>query len=87
MSQVKLTTLERAVLSALFESSKGNGHDFGFVEECRKAVPTANQLAGVIASLSKKGIITVYDAIKTDSGVWTQTTWDTSVEEVKALLG
>lgn len=73
-SGTTLTKLEHSVLSALFDSSGGNGHDFGFVEDCRKTCK-ANQLGGVISSLSKKGIIAVHDPVTTDSGRWTQTTW------------
>lgn len=55
-----LTVLERKVLDLLFQSSEGNGHDFGFIEDARSAVNNANQLSGVIASLIKKNFIHVY---------------------------
>lgn len=80
-----LTAQEKIVLIALFESSNGNGHDFGFVEDCRHVVPVAS-LGGIISSLSKKGILTVHGAVTTDSGRWTQTTWDLPVEQVSALI-
>ena len=88
---MKLTTMEHTVLSALFDSSKGNGHDFGFVEECRSAVERPTQLAGVMASLVKKGIITIHEAVVTNQGTayqqrWTQTTWNLPVNEVAALI-
>ena len=83
---VKLTEMETKVLKALFESSKGNGHDFGLVQECRKAVERADQLAGVMASLVKKGLVIVHGDVTTDSGNWTQTTWKVEVEEIEALL-
>lgn len=82
-----LTELELKVLAALFESSAGNGHDFGFVEDCRSAVGAPRQLAGVVSSLVQKGVITVHEQVRTDSGAWTQTTWKLPVEEVAALIG
>lgn len=69
---MNLTPLETKVLRALYESSKGNGHDFGFIEDAREAVSSKNQLGGVVASLVKKGLFDVYDAVRTDSGLWTQ---------------
>ena len=83
-----ITELERAVLSALWESSDGNGHDFGLVEDCRAACEP-QQLGGVIASLSKKGFIIVHEVVTTQSGRWTQTQWANSwsPEKVKTLLG
>jgi len=69
---VTLTPLERKVLRVLFESSAGNGHDFGFIEDGRKAVDQPRQLGGVVTSLVKKGVIFVYEAVRTDSGLWTQ---------------
>lgn len=82
-----ITDLERSVLTALFASSEGNGHDFGMVEDCRGAC-AIQQLGGVIASLSKKGIIDVHEAVTTDSGRWTQTTWSKgwTPEGITALL-
>lgn len=56
---MKLTKNETAVLKLLIESSAGNGHDFGFTHDARSAVPLASQLAGVVASLVKKGFIVV----------------------------
>ena len=81
-----ITDLERSVLTALWESSYGNGHDFGLVEDCRAAC-APQQLGGVISSLSKKGIIIVHEAVVTQSGRWTQTQWASgwSPERVKAL--
>jgi hypothetical protein len=83
---VKLTEMEKKVLKALFNSSEGNGHDFGLVQECRKAVEQPKQLAGIMASLVKKGLIIVHGDVTTDSGNWMQTTWKVEVEEIKALL-
>ncbi len=82
---VTITVLEQKVLTALFHSSAGNGHDFGFVEDCRKAVAKADQLGGVIASLSKKGLIHVHEPVVTD-GVWTQTTWATDLNVIETLI-
>lgn len=72
---MKFTQLEKAVLTILYKSANGNGHDFGFIEDARSAVKNPRELAGVISSLVKKDIITVWDAVTTDSGTWTQFTW------------
>ena len=82
-----ITEMEKNVLTALFESSKGNGHDFGLVQECRKAVEQPKQLAGIMSSLSKKGLLTIHGDHTTDSGTWTQTTWNVDVAEIEALIG
>jgi len=57
----ELTYLERKVVEALFTSSDGNGHDFGFSQHARSVVDSPRQLGGVISSLQKKGVITVYE--------------------------
>jgi hypothetical protein len=75
-----LTTYETEVLAELKESSAGNGHDFGFIED----VKNLRRARGVISSLSQKGWIEVHDAITTDSGRWTQFTFS---EEAIAHLG
>ncbi len=72
MNRNDFTPLEIKVLRALFASSRGNGHDFGFIEDGRKAVASPAQLGGVVASLVKKGAIEVYEAVTTDSGRFTQ---------------
>jgi len=69
---MKLTPLEIAVLKAMLASSRKNGHDFGIVEDCRSAVSKPSQLGGVVASLSKKGIIMVCEPVTTDTGTYTQ---------------
>jgi transcription initiation factor IIE alpha subunit len=81
-----ITPMEKKVLVALFKSSKGNGHDFGLVQECRGAVEHPRQLAGVMSSLAQKGIVIVHGDVTTDSGTWTQTTWAVDVEAVEALI-
>lgn len=68
-----LTTLEREVLDNLFDSASGNGHDFGFVEE---AGIDARQARAIVVSLQKKGIIAIHEPMTTDSGTWTQFTWN-----------
>ncbi len=73
---MKFTQLEKAVLAELYESASGNGHDFGFIEDARSAVKNPRELAGVISSLVKKDIIVVWDPVTTDSGTFTQFTWD-----------
>lgn len=62
---MKLTSLERKVLVALFESSKGNGHDFGFIEDARGVVGS-DQLGGIVASLVKKRILVVHEPYRGD---------------------
>ena len=56
---MKFTKLEQALLPKLFKASAACGHDFGIMEECRGAVPV-QALAGVVASLVKKGVIEVH---------------------------
>jgi hypothetical protein len=68
---MNLTTLERKVLKALVRSSDGNGHDFGCIEDVRGVVGKA-QLGALITSLQKKGVIRVYEPVRTESGLWTQ---------------
>jgi hypothetical protein len=68
---MSFTALEKAVLAKLIESARGNGHDFGFIEDARGVCPQVNQLSGVVASLVKKGVIIVHDF---ENG-WTQFTW------------
>lgn len=77
-----MTELELHVLKFLWESSEGNGHDFGFTEDGIKGCKTNRQLSGVISSLSKKGILTVYDK---ELGC-TQFTWAIPLDEIKQLL-
>lgn len=72
MSSLHLTTLEEQVLKNLYMSADGNGHDFGFVED-HGIDP--KQARGVISSLVKKNIITVWDPVRNESGFWTQFTW------------
>jgi len=71
---MKLTPLETKVMFALFASSRGNGHDFGLIEEARLAVAlqTPGALGGVVSSLIQKDIITVHDKING----WTQFTFN-----------
>lgn len=68
---LNLTTLERSLLVALVKSSEGNGHDFGCIEDARGVVGKA-QLGALVTSLQKKGVIRVYEPVRTDSGLWTQ---------------
>lgn len=79
------TKLEMSVLKKLFESSAGNDHDFGFIEDARKSVANKTQLSGVVASLIKKNLIVVHDAVKNDSGRWTQFTFK-NVDEINGII-
>ena len=83
----RLTTLERKALNHAFKSARGNGHDFGFIEEIVKGMrPLKAQAVGaLVVSLQKKGVIEVHDPITTDSGTWTQFTWEIPIPEVVKL--
>ena len=73
---VNITPLEKRVLAALFESADGNGHAFGFMEDCREAVDTPRELAGAMSSLVKKGIVEVHhDPFTMQQCGVTQITW------------
>ncbi len=72
---MSFTALETKVLAALIESAGGNGDDFGFTDDARDAVKTKAQLAGVIASLVKKGTIVVHEPERVNGTVITQFTW------------
>jgi len=80
------TSSELAVLKVLFASADGNGHDFGFIEDARSAVKSKASLGGIVASLAKKKVICIEDAVTTDSGTWTQFTWIMPVPEVEKLI-
>lgn len=87
----KLTANELKTLKVLFNSAKGNGHDFGFTDDAKGIFAAPRTLSGVISSLVKKGIITVHESITTNEGTkdqatYTQFTWDIDVEEVSKLL-
>lgn len=59
---VKLTDLETKAIELLWESSYANGHDFGVTDEL-PGIALASR-GGVVASLEKKGIIDVHEAIR-----------------------
>lgn len=59
---VKLTDLEIRAIKLLWESSYANGHDFGVTDEL-PGIALASR-GGVVASLEKKGIIDVHEAIR-----------------------
>lgn len=59
-----LTQLELAALRSAFASSKGNGHDFGWVDDVKVAGLNRKQIGGVLSSLTQKGIITI-DEVET----------------------
>lgn len=80
------TALELKVLKAFYNSASGNGHDFGFIEDGRGIVGKA-QLGALAVSLQAKGLITIHEAVRTDSGRFTQFTWDVDHVAVADLLG
>lgn len=55
------TDKETAALRAMWASSRGNGHDFGFTEDVQVDGLTWRQLAGVVRCLHKKLDLSVYD--------------------------
>ena len=55
-----LTQLEILAVLSAFESSNGNGHDFGFTDDIEITGVSKKAVGGVISSLIKKGVI-VYD--------------------------
>lgn len=91
---IKLTKHEQLVLAVLFNSAKGNGHDFGFTSDAvksLKATYNAEAVGALITSLQKKGVITVHDPVTTNAGTrhastYTQFTWALEVSAVSALL-
>jgi len=64
------------VWAAVLDSSDGNGHDFGFVEDVvaagAKLGLSAQQVGGHITNFSKANKLEVCEPITTDSGTWTQ---------------
>jgi hypothetical protein len=76
-SAVRLTELETKALRVLFDSADGNGHDFGFIDDLIEAkVMGRDQVAGVVASLAKKGIIYNWGEEKVNwNASYTQFTW------------
>lgn len=78
-----LTELEMQVLKNLYDSADGNGHDFGFVEDAGIDPRIAR---GVISSLSKKGIIEIWDRMWNGQQFFTQFTWKKAKShEIKSL--
>ena len=59
-----LNDIEKLILKELFESSDGNGHDFGFTDDvdCGKIGITRKQLSGYISQLEQKDYIECYGA-------------------------
>jgi len=59
---MQLNENEAKVMNALFKSSAGNGHDFGYTDDvnCEELGITRRQLSGYVAQLSKKGYIELY---------------------------
>lgn len=83
MTTTHLTPLEEQVLKNFYVSAEGNGHDFGYLED-HGIDP--KQARGVISSLIKKNIITVWEPVRTESGLWTQFTWkNKDSEQINSL--
>jgi hypothetical protein len=77
LSAVRLTELETKALQVLFDSADGNGHDFGFIDDLIESrIMGRDQVAGVVASLAKKGIIFNWGEEKVNwNQTYTQFTW------------
>lgn len=61
-SLASLTELETKALVSAYESSDGNGHDFGYSDDITVAGLSKKQVGGLIASLIKKEIMTDVDS-------------------------
>lgn len=66
------TSLELELIHNLYESSDGNGHDFGFTDEHGLDPKVAR---GVLSSLVQKEVITIWEEIKNCAGTFHQFTW------------
>lgn len=55
------TELEIAALRSAYESSEGNGHDFGFSDDIVIPGKSKQVVGGVISSLLKKNLLTRCD--------------------------
>ena len=66
------TPLELQVIEDLYDSSEGNGHDFGFTDEVHLDHKIAR---GVLSSLVQKEVITIWEEIKNCAGTFHQFTW------------
>jgi hypothetical protein len=70
------TALELTLIENLFHSSDWNGHDFGIIEDSVEESGIDPKVArGVLSSLVKKEVITIWEAVTNDSGTFTQFTW------------
>lgn len=71
--KIQLTDLETLVLKDMFRDARGNGHDFGIVENI-SCLPM-HKVRGVLASLVKKDVIMIDDTYKRETG-YTQFVWN-----------
>lgn len=55
-SNIKINQNEKKVLFQLYNSSKGNGHDFGYSDNIEVDELTQSQISGYISSLYDKGL-------------------------------
>jgi hypothetical protein len=89
---MQLSDLERQALKAAFDSARGNGHDFGFIEDVvRSLQPISTKTANaVVGALIKKRLIEVHAPVVTNDGgranTLTQFTWTVDVAEVERLI-
>jgi len=68
----QFTQLELQVIEDLYDSSDGNGHDFGFTDEVHLDHKIAR---GVLSSLVQKDVIEIHEAITNCAGTFHQFTW------------
>lgn len=74
-----ISTDAAKALRHAYKSAEGNGHDFGFVEDIVKHMKRTHkaQAVGAFVTLFQKhGIMQVHEPVTTDSGTYTQFTWD-----------
>lgn len=84
-SPVSLSSLERNVLRALFESAKRRRHKFGVIEEA-SAVCKPHELVVAITYLQRKGILVHEGPIEADGETLSRFTWAMPVPEVRKLI-
>jgi len=58
---IQINANESKVLEALVESSRGNGHDFGWADDIRVDGFSKHQVAGYISALVTKDLIRICD--------------------------
>lgn len=81
-----LSSLERNVLRALFESARRRRHKFGVIEEASEACKP-RELVIAITYLQRKGILVHEGPMNLKGETVSRFTWALPVPEVRKLLG